>query len=113
MKMLFIKRISPSYGQVYMKTFDDREQIVTKIIPYEDCMAYVRAHQKDLTVYKIAYTPLKDGAKRKQLNRIFAENKDLAIKLFRGRISAFFEPGVYQLVTGDWRIIYSITKEGI
>ena len=113
MKMLFIKRLSPSYGQVYMKTFDDREQIVTKILPYEDCMTYIRAHQKELTVYKIAYTPLKDGAKRKQLGRILAEDKDLAVKLFRGQISGLSDPGVYQLATGDWRIINSITKEGI
>jgi hypothetical protein len=95
-----------------MKTFDDREQIVTKILPYEDCMNYVRAHQKELTVYKTAYTPDKKNAKRKQLGRILADSKDLAIKLFRGMTSSLTEKGLYQLFTGDWKEIYSITKEG-
>lgn len=112
MKMLFIKRLSPSYGQVYMKTFDDREQLVTKIIPYEDCMAYVRAHQKELAVFKIGYKSLKENAKRKQLGRILAENSFVALKLFRGQISGQAEPGVYSLHRGNWDEIYSITKEG-
>lgn len=111
MKQLFIKRVSPSFGQVYAHTFNDGEQIVTKIIPYDQCLDYVKIHQKDLIVYKIGYMGVRKNAKRKQLGRILATDQVQAVKLFRGQISGYYEPGTYQLFTGDWKEILTIKKE--
>lgn len=111
MKRLFIKRVTPSYGQVYAHTFDDNEIIQTKIIPYDQCLDYVKMHQEDLTVYKIGYTEFRKNAKRKQLGRILAVSQEQAINLFRGQITGYNESGLYQLFTGDWKAIYNIKKE--
>ena len=111
MKMLFIKRVSPSFGQVYAHTFNDGEAIQTKIIPYDQCLDYLKMHQKDLIVYKIGYTGIRKNAKRKQLGRILATDQDQAVKLFRGQISGYYEQGTYQLFTGDWKEILTIKKE--
>ena len=111
MKRLFIKRVTPSFGQVYAHTFDDGEMVQTKIIPYDQCLDYVKMHQEDLTVFKMGYTSTRKNAKRKMLGRIRATDQDQAIKLFRGQISGYYETGLYQLFTGDWKEIYSIKKE--
>lgn len=111
MKQLFIKRVSASYGQVCMHTWNDGEQIVTKIIPYQDCLDYVRIHQKDLTVYKVGYMNQRKDARRKLITRIFAEDPEQAVKLFRGMLTSKTDKGTYQLCTGDWKIINTIIKE--
>ena len=111
MKQLFIKRVSASYGQVLAHTWNDGEQLVTKIIPYEQCLDYVRIHQKDLTIYKVGYLNQRKDARRKLITRIFAEDPEQAVKLFRGLLTNRTEKGTYQLCTGDWKIINTIIKE--
>ena len=111
MKRLFIKRVTPSFGQVWAHTFDDGEAIQTKIIPYDQCLDYVKMHQEDLTVFKMGYTSTRKNAKRKMLGRILATDQDQAIKLFRGLLTSRTEKGTYQLCTGDWKIINTIIKE--
>ena len=110
MKQLFIKRVSASYGQVLAHTWNDKEQLITKIIPYEQCMDYVRIHQKDLTVYKVGFIAERKNARRKLKIRILAESQDQAEKIFRGQYNSFYEEGTYQLCTGDWKVLLKFIK---
>lgn len=111
MKQLFIKRVSASYGQVLAHTWNDQERVVTKIIPYQDCLDYVRVYQKDLTVYKVGYTSERKNAKRKLRMKIYAESEEQAIKLFKSQYDgSFSDPGTYQLCTGDWKVLLKFIK---
>ena len=111
MKELFIKRVTPTTSQVFIHRFDDTEEPVTNEMPHEKCIEYLYAHQRELQIFKVGYTSLRKNGRRRQFGRILAHDECIAKDFFKWRVKLADEPGVYQLCTGDWKTILTITKE--
>lgn len=111
MKRLEIIRVDPNMG--YVVRLDDHLQKVkiTEIIPYRSCMTYVMENQEDAKVYKIGKIANRKNAKRRYESRILAHDDNDAIRMFT--LMPKDDTCVYQLLTGDWKIIAERQTDGI
>ena len=111
MKRLEIIRVDPNMG--YVVRLDDNLQKVkiTEILPYKSCMAYVMENQEEATVYKIGKIANRKNAKRRYDSRILAQDNTDAVRKFT--LMPKDDTSVYQLLTGDWKIIAERQSNGI
>ena len=111
MKRLEIIRVDPNMG--YVVRLDDNLQKVkiTEILPYKSCMAYVMENQEEATVYKIGKIANRKNAKRRYDSRILAQDDNDAVRKFT--LMPKDDTSVYQLLTGDWKIIAERQSNGI
>lgn len=111
MKRLEIIRVDPNMG--YVVRLDDNLQKVkiTEILPYKSCMAYVMENQEEATVYKIGKIANRKNAKRRYDSRILAQDDTDAVRKFT--LMPKDDTSVYQLLTGDWKIIAERQSNGI
>ena len=111
MKRLEIIRVDPNTG--YVVRLDDNLQKIkiTEIIPYKSCMAYVMENQEEAKVYKIGKIANRKNAKRRYDSRILAQDDNDAIRKFT--LMPKDDTSVYQLLTGDWKIIAERQSNGI
>ena len=111
MKRLEIIRVDPNTG--YVVRLDDNLQKVkiTEILPYKSCMIYVMENQEEATVYKIGKIANRKNAKRRYDSRILAQDDNDAIRKFT--LMQKDDTSVYQLLTGDWKIIAERQSSGI
>ena len=111
MKRLEIIRVDPNMG--YVVRLDDNLQKVkiTEILPYKSCMAYVMENQEEAVVYKIGKIANRKNAKRRYDSRILAQDDNDAVRKFT--LMPKDDTSVYQLLTGDWKIIAERQSDGI
>ena len=111
MKRLEIIRVDPNMG--YVVRLDDNLQKVkiTEILPYKSCMAYVMENQEEATVYKIGKIANRKNAKRRYDSRILAQDDNDAVRKFT--LMPKDDTSIYQLLTGDWKIIAERQSNGI
>ena len=111
MKRLEIIRVDPNMG--YVVRLDDNLQKVkiTEILPYKSCMAYVMENQEEAVVYKIGKIANRKNAKRRYDSRILAQDDNDAVRKFT--LMPNDDTSVYQLLTGDWKIIAERQSDGI
>ena len=111
MKRLEIIRVDPNMG--YVVRLDDNLQKIkiTEILPYKSCMAYVIEHQEEAAVYKIGKIANRKNAKRRYESRILAQSDADAIRMFT--LMPKDNTSIYQLLTGDWKIIAERQTSGI
>lgn len=111
MKRLGIIRVDPNTGYV-VRLDDNLQKIkVTEILPYKSCMAYVMENQEEATVYKIGKIANRKNAKRRYDSRILAQDDNDAIRKFT--LMPKDDTSIYQLLTGDWKIIAERQSNGI
>lgn len=111
MKRLEIIRVDPNTG--YVVRLDDNLQKIkiTEILPYKSCMAYVMENQEEATVYKIGKIANRKNAKRRYDSRILAQDDNDAVRKFT--LMPKDDTSIYQLLTGDWKIIAERQSNGI
>ena len=111
MKRLEIIRVDPNMA--YVVRLDDQMRKVkqTDILPYRNCMAYVMEHQEDATIYKIGTFSKRKDARRKLYGRILAADDNDAVRIFNKIIPD--DGCIYQLLTGDWKIIAQRNQDGL
>lgn len=110
-----IKRVSCISGYVEMITHEGFKIQCTEVLPYDECMAYVKTNQVNLRVYKVGKYAIRKNATRHLYECIYAEDDELAKQFFHDRydldVQTALIPYRLELCTGDWKVIDTIEKE--
>lgn len=109
MRRYYIKRTGPNTGIVTELGAFGEMSNTTEEMTYLDCREYLKAHQEELKVYKVAVTSKRKNAKRHLLKKIYARDDYEAGMQFVALMSYMAQHGecdkgsVYELMTGDWK----------
>ncbi len=78
---------------------------ITKAIPYNEALRFVRENQEDLKVYRVAQLPdpEKKGAKRKMYKMILAHDHAEAFAFYADLMKTADPNHRYQLLSGNWQ----------
>lgn len=79
------------------------ETELTKPLPYNKALEFLRANQENLTVYKVAMTLRRKNAKRKLYKKILAHDHAEAFLLYSQLMKTADQSYDYQLLTGNWQ----------
>lgn len=105
MKRYEIRRTTPVTGIVIDRYPYDNGTPVTDQMFYDQCMAFIRERQEDLTVYKVGFRENRKNGVRHLYKKILAHDDKEAAELFRDLMAreAPTDGRDYQLLTGDWK----------
>lgn len=101
----FIKRTSPNTGIVYAWTMHCKTIDVSENMSYTECKHFVKEHQEELKVYKVARILNRKNAKRTLYEKVLAADSDEALCGFYEICKRECDDSRLQLLTGDWKII--------
>lgn len=109
MRRYYIKRTGPNTGIVTELTTYGNIKDASVEMTYLDCREWVKEHQEELKVYKVAVTSKRKNAKRHLLTKIYARDDYEAGMQFVTLMSYKAQHGdcdkgsTYELMTGDWK----------